>query len=109
MEASIPLFRERAAPAGDKLPSSIIRDPWAVAALVAGFAYAALTIDRGWIPHDEGLLGQAAVRVLTGELPHRDFAIHPWAKDCLDVAARSSSFGGMISPGNPYLRRMAGS
>ncbi len=29
--------------------------------------------DRGWIPHDEGLLGQAAERVLAGELPHRDY------------------------------------
>jgi hypothetical protein len=35
--------------------------------------YAALTIDRGWIPHDEGTLGQSALRALTGELPHRDF------------------------------------
>jgi len=38
-------------------------------ALLAG----ASTIDRGWIPHDDGMLAQAAVRVLTGELPHRDF------------------------------------
>ena len=37
------------------------------------FLYALLTIGRGWIPHDDGMLGQAAVRVLTGELPHRDF------------------------------------
>ncbi|MGE0157923.1 MAG: ArnT family glycosyltransferase [Gemmatimonadales bacterium] len=41
--------------------------------LVAAFAYAALTIDRGWIPHDEGTLAQSALRALTGELPHRDF------------------------------------
>ena len=26
-----------------------------------------------WIPHDEGLLGQSAHRVLNGELPHHDF------------------------------------
>ncbi len=35
--------------------------------------YLALSADRGWIPHDEGLLGQSAERVLSGELPHRDF------------------------------------
>jgi len=28
---------------------------------------------RGWFPHDEGTLAQAAMRVLHGELPHRDF------------------------------------
>ena len=29
--------------------------------------------DRGWIPHDEGMLGQSAERVLTGEVPHVDY------------------------------------
>ena len=29
--------------------------------------------NRGWIPHDDGILGQSAERVLNGELPHRDF------------------------------------
>lgn len=28
---------------------------------------------RGWYPHDEGLLGQSAQRLLRGEIPHRDF------------------------------------
>ena len=28
---------------------------------------------RTWVPHDAGLLGQSAERVLQGELPHRDF------------------------------------
>ena len=28
---------------------------------------------RGWVPHDEGTLGQSAERVLLGQLPHRDF------------------------------------
>jgi hypothetical protein len=28
---------------------------------------------RGWYPHDEGVLGQAAERVLRGQIPHRDF------------------------------------
>jgi RNA polymerase sigma factor (sigma-70 family) len=36
-------------------------------------AYALPFLDRGWIPHDEGLIAQSAERVLAGELPHRDF------------------------------------
>lgn len=36
-------------------------------------AYAAGFITRGWIPHDEGTIGQSAERVLSGEMPHRDF------------------------------------
>lgn len=30
-------------------------------------------LDIGWVPHDEGGIGQSAERVLAGELPHRDF------------------------------------
>jgi len=40
---------------------------------VASVLYAAAWLDRGWVPHDEGVLGQAAERVLAGELPHRGF------------------------------------
>lgn len=36
-------------------------------AYAAGFAY------RGWVPHDEGTIGQTAERVLSGQVPHRDF------------------------------------
>jgi hypothetical protein len=36
-------------------------------------AYAAGFVYRGWIPHDEGTIGQSAERVLAGEMPHRDF------------------------------------
>jgi hypothetical protein len=28
---------------------------------------------RGWVPHDEGTFGESAIRVLAGEMPHRDF------------------------------------
>jgi hypothetical protein len=44
-----------------------------VLVLAASLAYVWLLLDRGWIPHDEGMLGESAVRVLRGELPHRDF------------------------------------
>jgi hypothetical protein len=30
-------------------------------------------LDEGWYPHDDGAFAHAAVRVLNGELPHRDF------------------------------------
>lgn len=30
-------------------------------------------LNRGWVPHDEGALGQSAERVLAGQVPHRDF------------------------------------
>ncbi len=35
--------------------------------------YMGANLRRGWVPHDEGILGQAAERVLQGEMPHRDF------------------------------------
>jgi hypothetical protein len=35
--------------------------------------YMAKELRRGWVPHDEGTLGQSAERVLLGEVPHRDF------------------------------------
>ncbi|MGD8322121.1 MAG: hypothetical protein PVJ02_16850 [Gemmatimonadota bacterium] len=34
---------------------------------------AVLYLDRGWFPHDLGSVAQPAMRVLAGELPHRDF------------------------------------
>lgn len=35
--------------------------------------YMARELNRGWVPHDEGTLGQSAERILQGEMPHRDF------------------------------------
>jgi hypothetical protein len=35
--------------------------------------YVGWHLGRGWVAHDEGMLGQSAERVLQGELPHRDF------------------------------------
>lgn len=35
--------------------------------------YTAQFMFRGWIPHDEGTIGQTAERVLSGQMPHRDF------------------------------------
>ena len=33
----------------------------------------AVHLKRGWVPLDEGAFGESALRVLNGELPHRDF------------------------------------
>jgi len=41
---------------------------WAVAV-----AYVLPFVHRGWVAHDDGAFAQSALRVLAGELPHRDF------------------------------------
>lgn len=43
--------------------------------IVIGLAATLLLSDlnQGWVPHDEGALGQAAERVLAGQVPHRDY------------------------------------
>lgn len=41
--------------------------------LILSAAYVAWHLGRGWVAHDEGMLGQSAERVLAGQLPHRDF------------------------------------
>ena len=40
---------------------------------IACLIYMYSNLMRGWVPHDEGALAQAAERVLQGELSHRDF------------------------------------
>lgn len=54
------------------------RRPWLVLAALA-IAAGALWWShlRLWYPHDEGLLAQSAIRVLHGQVPHRDFP-HPY-------------------------------
>jgi hypothetical protein len=44
----------------------------AVVLAVAGI-YTGLHIGRGWVPADDGTLSQSALRVMQGQLPHRDF------------------------------------
>ena len=46
-----------------------------VGVLVVSVAAAVLApvLFRGWYPHDEGAIGQAAERILQGQVPHRDF------------------------------------
>jgi hypothetical protein len=41
--------------------------------IVAALAYLTHFVPRGWIPHDEGMLGQSADYVLRGAVPHLDY------------------------------------
>ena len=58
-------------PNANKSPSM----SWVPGLLVILFAavWGWFQLDKGWFPHDEGQLGQAATRILDGEVPHRDF------------------------------------
>lgn len=58
-------------------------------AVAVSAAYLAYCLpQRGWVPHDDGALGESAVRVLHGELPHRDFAeVYTGGLAYLDAAA----------------------
>ncbi|MGA7448459.1 MAG: ArnT family glycosyltransferase [Terriglobales bacterium] len=44
----------------------------AVLAIAATYVFA--LIGSGWVPADDGILSQGALRVMQGQLPHRDFA-----------------------------------
>lgn len=44
-----------------------------LAVLAISAAYVGWHLFRGWMPYDDGMLGQTAERVIHGELPHRDF------------------------------------
>ncbi|HSZ63831.1 MAG TPA: glycosyltransferase family 39 protein [Terriglobales bacterium] len=49
---------------------------WLVLIIVLAIAgiYVGVHISRGWVPADDGILGESALRVMRGQLPHRDFA-----------------------------------
>jgi len=50
-------------------------ESWGVlaAVLVIAGVYTWVHIGRGWVPADDGTLSQSALRVMQGQLPHRDF------------------------------------
>ena len=70
---------------------------WLLATLVAGAVYLGLYLNRGWYPHDEGALGQAAERVLAGEVPHRDFD-EPYTGLLTYLHAAAFAVGGIRLP-----------
>src|ERR1019366_9387 len=71
---------QRAAPIANRAPSDeaqralrrrtllILVGVWVISTVYVG-----ANLKRGWVPHDEGTLGQSAERALNGELPNRDF------------------------------------
>lgn len=40
---------------------------------ILSVAWLGIHLNRGWVPHDDGMLAQTGERVLSGQLPHRDF------------------------------------
>lgn len=66
-----------------------------LAVFVLGISLLATHYNRGWIPHDDGTLGEAAERTLHGELPNVDFDdytgglsfVHAFAFRILGVSA----------------------
>src|SRR3981189_2852855 len=44
------------------------------AVLAIAAIYVGAHIGSGWVPADDGILSQSALRVMQGHLPHRDFA-----------------------------------
>ncbi len=56
-----------------KVAASRIHKAAGVLMVVAALAYLVPFVPRGWIPHDEGMLGQSADRVLQGGIPHIDY------------------------------------
>lgn len=66
--------------------------------IVAVITYTGLRIDRSWIPHDDGMLGQIADRVRRGELPHRDFQeVYTGLLGYMHAAALSLGGGDLLS------------
>ncbi len=61
-------------PRADRTSGSLREDGWALGVVwAAAGALGLLYLRTGWIPDDDGPLAHAAERVLSGELPHRDF------------------------------------
>ena len=73
---------------------------WALTvAWVLSVGYAAESLNRGWIPHDEGTIGQSADRVLAGQLPHRDYdEIYTGGLALVDAAAFRVFGANLLAP-----------
>jgi hypothetical protein len=61
--------------------------------------YVGTRLTRGWVPHDEGTLGQSAERVAAGQLPHRDYdEIYTGGLAYLDALAFRVFGENLVSP-----------
>lgn len=76
---------------------------WWLVVLLAVWAgcavYVGTRLTRGWVPHDEGALGQSADRVAAGQLPHRDYdEIYTGGLAYLDALAFRVFGENLVSP-----------
>ena len=55
------------------IPASIRARALGAAIVVASIVYLIPFVPRGWVPHDEGMLAQAADRVMRGGVPHVNY------------------------------------
>jgi hypothetical protein len=53
--------------------SDIAQEAAGLVMIAVALVYLTLFVPRGWVPHDEGMLGQSAERVLRGAVPHVDY------------------------------------
>ena len=53
--------------------SDIAQEAAGLVMIAVALVYLTLFVSRGWIPHDEGMVGQSAERVLLGGVPHVDY------------------------------------
>jgi hypothetical protein len=65
---------ERDVASAQSTQSWVVRLAVLVAVLAIAGIYVGAHIGSGWVPADDGTLSQSALRVLQGQLPHRDFA-----------------------------------
>ena len=54
-------------------PAEISQRFIGVLLVAISLGYLLLFVPRGWVPHDEGMIGQSAERVLRGDMPHVDY------------------------------------
>lgn len=72
---------------------------WLAAVWLAAAAYEGAWLSRGWVPHDEGALGESALRVLAGQVPHRDFdEIYTGALSYVNAAAFAAFGTTLVAP-----------
>jgi hypothetical protein len=62
---SIAITLVRPAPAPQRIIGGLL--------IAVSLGYLLLFVPRGWVPHDEGMIGQSAERVLRGDTPHVDY------------------------------------
>ncbi len=72
-EGSAPDTTNQKAPPLDKVSEPMLRLIVLSFVMILAGWYTALHIGKGWVPADDGTLAQSALRVLHGQLPHKDF------------------------------------